>query len=169
MNKRTALFASLTIVMAAALSGCGFELQRTTALPFKRIQLAGFPARSTMAAELKRQIVASGSTQVVESMANADLIFLCLKDSREKVVAASTAYAQVRDLTLTTRLRYMVRTPDGRVLITPAEVSLSRDMNYNESNALAKEQEADTLFSAMQRDIASQVLHRLAAIKTGNK
>lgn len=168
-DRRTWLRAAAIAALTAGLAACGFELQRTTALPFKHLQLAGFDARSTMAAELKRQINATGSTTTVETMAKADVILLCLRDSREKVVAASTAFAQVRDLTLVARLKFMVRTPDGRVLITPTEVALNRDMDYNETNALAKDQEADMLFRAMQSDIANQILRRLAAVKTAAK
>jgi LPS-assembly lipoprotein len=39
-------------------------------------------------------------------------------------------------------------------------------MTYNERDALAKEQEEELLYRAMQSDIASQVLRRLAAIQT---
>ena len=169
MTRRAALRAALGGALAAAVAGCGFELRRATPLAFKRVQLAGFATRSTMADELRRQILASGSSQVVESMAQADLIILCLKEGRDRVAAASTAYAQVRDITLTARLRYMVRTPDGRVLITPTDVALSRDMNYNESNATAKEQESDMLFRAMQADIAGQVMRRLSKLGAAKK
>jgi LPS-assembly lipoprotein len=41
---------------------------------------------------------------------------------------------------------------------------LSRDLNYSEVQALAKEQEEAELFRDMQSDIVNQVLRRLAAI-----
>jgi len=40
-----------------------------------------------------------------------------------------------------------------------------RDLTYNETNALAKEGEAELLFRDMQNDIAQQTLRRLAAVK----
>ncbi len=168
MNSRRLFLAgtaSLAAGLSVALGGCGFELQRARPLPFKRIQLAGFDERSPMAEALKRQIDATGSTSVVESMAQADVILLCLLDKRQKVAATSSAFAQVTDITLTSRLRFMVRTPDGRVLILPTEVALARDMNYSETNALAKEQEADSIYRFMESDIAAQVVRRLAALK----
>jgi LPS-assembly lipoprotein len=42
---------------------------------------------------------------------------------------------------------------------------LSRDMSYSESAALAKEQEEALLFKAMQSDIVSQVMRRLASVQ----
>jgi LPS-assembly lipoprotein len=59
-----------------------------------------------------------------------------------------------------------VHTPAGKELIAATEISTSRDMTYNERDALAKEQEEELLYRAMQSDIASQVLRRLAAIQT---
>ena len=46
----------------ATLGACGFELKRPPALRFKTIQLAGFPSRSPLAEELKRNIDASTTT-----------------------------------------------------------------------------------------------------------
>lgn len=41
----------------------------------------------------------------------------------------------------------------------------TRDLSFNETNALAKEGEADLLFRDMQSDIAQQLMRRLAAVK----
>jgi LPS-assembly lipoprotein len=62
------------------------------------------------------------------------------------------------------RLNFRLRTPAGKVLIAPTEIALSRDMSYSESVALAKEQEEALLYRAMQTDIVSQVMRRLAAV-----
>jgi LPS-assembly lipoprotein len=70
----------------------------------------------------------------------------------------------VRDLTLRTRLSFRLRTPAGRVLIRDTELLLSRDMSYNETDALAKEQEETMLYRGMQSDIVDQVMRRLAAV-----
>ena len=54
----------------------------------------------------------------------------------------------------------------GKELIAPTEILQSRDMSYTESAALAKEQEEAALYRAMQTDIVSQVLRRLASVQT---
>ncbi|HSV71260.1 MAG TPA: LPS assembly lipoprotein LptE [Methylibium sp.] len=158
MRRRLALLAPV----AAALTGCGFQLRRPPTLNFATVQLVGFPQRSPFTDELKRHIEASGSTRVVE--AQPQVILEALEDVREKSVAAQTAAGQVREFTLRTRLRFRLRTPAGRVLIPPTELLLTRDMSYNESNALAKEQEEAMLNRSMQRDIVEQVMRQLAAV-----
>ncbi len=149
------------------LAGCGFELKRPPRLQAQRIQLRGFGALSTMSEELKRQLRASPGVTLVEAITQADLVLEALIDRREQVVATSTAVGLVSELTLRTRLRFVVRNPAGKEVIPETELLLSRDMGYSETNAMAKESESELLFRAMETDIATQVLRRLAALPAG--
>lgn len=152
------------LAAAAALAGCGFELRRAPEFRFSTIALAGFAPRSTLAEELKRQIATSPTTRVVDAAAQAQVVLEALADSRDRSVVASTASGQVREITLRARLEFRLHARAGKELIAPTEIVLSRDMSYNESAALAKEQEEADLFRAMQGDIAAQVMRRLAAV-----
>ena len=147
------------------LSACGFELRRAPALQFTTIQLRGFGRRSEMEDELRRNINASTTSHVVESAAEAQVVLETQVDALEKVVVASTAAGQVREVTLRNRFTFRVRTPSGTELIPSTEILLTRDMSYNETFALAKEQEETVLYRAMQSDIVAQVMRRLAAIR----
>lgn len=155
---------ALLACCALLATGCGFQLRRPPTLSFARIQLVGFPARSAFTEELKRAIEASGSTRVVRSIGEADAVLEALQDLNDKVVAAQTATGQVRAFYLRTRLTFRLRTPGGRVLIPDTTLLLTRDMSYNETNALAKEQEEQALYRDMQTDIVDQVMRRLAAV-----
>jgi LPS-assembly lipoprotein len=149
---------------AAALAGCGFQLRRAPQLRFRTIALSGFDRFSPLAEELRVNIDATPTTQVVETPAQAQVVLEALADARERSVVASTAAGQVRELQLRTRLQFRVRNAAGRELIPATEILLSRDMNYSESLALAKEQEEQLLYRAMQTDIVAQVMRRLAAV-----
>lgn len=150
------------LAAAATASGCGFALRGTLALPFRSIALVGFAPRSPLADELRRTLTAS--VQVIDAPARVDVVFEALADRREKTVVASTAAGQVRELQLRLRLDFRLSTPKGRLLIDPTELLLTRDMSYDERDALAKEQEETQLFRAMQSDIVHQVMRRLAAV-----
>lgn len=150
--------------LASLAGGCGFQLRRAAELQFKSVMFRGFPARSSLAEELRTQIDASKTTVVVDSLAQAQVVLEALLDVREKSVVASTAAGQVRELQLRTRLSFQLSTPSGKLLIAPTELLQSRDMSYSESLALAKEQEAALLYRAMQSDIIAQVMRRLAAV-----
>jgi LPS-assembly lipoprotein len=150
------------VLAAAALAaGCGFELRRAPELPFRRIALVGFEPRSPLGEDLRRAL---GDVQLVEHPARADVVLEALEDERQRVVVASTAGGQVRELQLRTRLVFRLSTPKGRSLIPPTELLLARDMSYTETSALAKEQEEAELFQAMHGDIVAQVMRRLAAV-----
>ncbi len=147
---------------AWAFAGCGFQLRQPARLLFGSIALTGFPKRSLLEEELKRQLLLQ--VKVLDSPDKADVILQSLDDVREKSVVASTAAAQVRELTLRLKFNFRARTPGGRELIPRAELLLSRDLSYSETAALAKQLEEAELFREMQADVVAQVLRRLAAV-----
>ena len=156
-------------LLAAALlplAGCGFELRRAPELKFHSIQLANFKPRSPLAAELRRSINASTTTVVVEGLAQAQVVLDAVEDVRQKVVVASGAVGQVTEFQLRARFKFRLRSVSGRELIPETEILQNRDLSYTESAALAKEQEENFLYRAMQNDIVSQVMRRLASVQT---
>jgi LPS-assembly lipoprotein len=163
MRRRSLL---ATVTLASVLTACGFELRRAPELRFSSIALQGFAPRSPLAEELRRLLQTSPTTRIVEAAPQAQVVLEALADTRQKSVAASTSFGQVRELQLRSRLRFRLRTPAGQELIPVTEIALSRDMSYSETSALAKEQEEAFLFRAMEADIAQQVLRRLAAVRT---
>ena len=159
MRRRLLLGAALT------LTGCGFGLKRAPELSFKTIQLNGFAPRSPLAAELRLNLETSPTTRVVESASEAQVVLQALSESREKVVVAQTTANQIREFELRLRFNFRVRSVAGKDLIPDSEILLRRSLTYTESAALAKEQEEAFLYRAMQSDIVSQVLRRLASVR----
>ena len=143
----------------SSLSGCGFALRQTPPLPFTRIYLSGFGARSPLATELRARL--AESVQVVATPGQAEVVLQSLVDRRERSVVASTAAGQVRELQLRLRFEFSLLSPGGRQLIAPSELMLTRDMSYSETAALGKAQEEAELYAAMQADVVQQVLRRL--------
>lgn len=158
MHRRSVLLA------AATLTGCGFELRREPELPFKTLALTGFAPDSPLAAGLKRQIRRT-PVQLLDDPARAEVVLEVLYEWRDRTVVASTSVGQVREFQLRLQFDYLVRTASGELLVPKVEVRLARDMNYTETAALAKEQEAANLYGAMHSDAIAQVMRRLAAVK----
>ena len=155
---------TLLTASAALLAGCGFELRQTQPLPMRSIALVGFARHSALERALKQALDRAG-VLVRDNPAQAEVVLDSLGDARERSVAASTAAGQVREVTLRVRLRFRAATPQGRLLLAPADLLLTRDMSYNETAALAKQQEEALLYSAMEDDIVAQVLRRLVSVK----
>ena len=83
-----------------------------------------------------------------------------------KVVVASSAVGQVTEFQLRARFTFRLKSFAGRELIPRTEITQNRDMSYTESAALGKEQEEGYLYRAMQSDIVSQVMRRLASVQS---
>jgi LPS-assembly lipoprotein len=148
--------------LASGLAGCGFRLRAPPKLGFSSIHLAGFARRSPLEEEFRRQL--SQQVAVLESPAKADVVLQALDDARERSVVAQTSAAQVREMQLRLKFNFRVTTPGGRELIPRAELLLSRDLSFTETQALAKQYEEAELFREMQADVVAQVMRRLAAV-----
>ena len=146
-----------------ALAGCGFVLRRPPVMAFQRIALVGFAPRSPLGHDLHQHL--QQALQVVDLPAQAEVVLQVLTDRRERSVVASTAAGQVRELQLRLRFEFRLLTPAGRELSPVTELLLSRDMSYSETVALAKAQEEAEIYSAMQADVAQQVLGQLAQLR----
>jgi LPS-assembly lipoprotein len=157
----------LAVSGAIALSGCGFQLRQAPSFVFDSIYIGSAPS-SSLGNELKRSIGASGAVKVAASPAPeaAQVVLDVLGDQREKVVVGLNASGQVREFQLRTRLRFKLRTPQGKELIPETELLQQRDISFTESAALAKEAEEQLLYRDMQTDIVQQLMRRLAALKS---
>lgn len=164
LGRRELLLCGASALAGLALAGCGFQLRRYQALKFQSIELVGFPSHSQFQHQLALAIEATG-TKVVESLPEAEVVLHCLQESRDQLAVVSTTAGQVRELSLRYRFRFrLTRVRDDEVLIKDVDLLLARDLTYNEADALAKQQEADFLYRAMQNDLVDQVMRRLAAV-----
>lgn len=156
----------LGFMIAALLSACGFHLRSAadTNLPFKTIYL-GFPESSPLGTELRRNIRGGGNTAVLPTEKDAQASMVVLSETRDKSVLSLNKLGRVREYSLSYTLRFRVTDSKGQELLAPTEIMLKRDINYDESQVLAKEGEEAMLYRDMQRDLVQQVLRRLAAIK----
>jgi LPS-assembly lipoprotein len=183
MNRRALLHTAVlssSLLLASGLTGCGFALRQSQPMAFRTIALNGFAGNSPMAVELARALEAQG-VAVVESSAQAvaragdlpagaaplsgHVILEAQADQRDQAVATTTAFGQVRDMSLRTRLKFRLLRADGSELLPVTDLLLTRDLPYNEKDALARQDEFEQTHRAMQSDLVSQVLRRLAAAR----
>jgi LPS-assembly lipoprotein len=165
-NRRLALALSFSLAAPALLAGCGFRLRGSgpgAMLPFKTVYLG--VAASPLATELKRNIVSGGDTLVVDDPKAADATLEIVSQGRDKKVLSLNSQGRVREYTLVSRLIFQVKDAQGKILLAPTEIAISRVLSFNESQVLAKEAEEASLYREMQSDLVQQVMRRLAAIK----
>lgn len=159
----------LAAIFAAVLTGCGFQLRGTLSgnLPYKTMMIA-LPDTSEVRVWLERYINAAGSTEIIDDPKLADATFQQLSDSRIKTILSVNAQGRVREYRLQLNYRFRVVNAKGQILVPPNEVSLSRDITFDDSNVLAKDLEEGLLWRDMNNDLVNQIMRRLSIIKPKN-
>ena len=178
MNRRSLLASGVTLGLTSLLAGCGFKLRGSLSFAFDSIAVN--PATGGLvAAELRRalasnvRLVGGGEPAAVEpgrsgALGNqsAQVVLDIVSEQREKTVVGVNAAGQVREFQLRIRVKFRLRTAQGKELIEETELLQQRDISFNESAVLAKETEEALLYRDMQTDIVQQLMRRLAAVKS---
>ncbi|WP_211453378.1 LPS assembly lipoprotein LptE [Collimonas antrihumi] len=155
----------LILIMTAMLCACGFHLRSSANLPFKSLYMTFAPA-SPLGIELKRNILASGNTQVLKTAEGADAILEVLGETQEKVILTTNSSGRASEYMLYYRLTFRVTDGEKKELLPATLITLKRDISYNSSQELSKGAEEVLLYRDMRSDMVQQVLRRLAALKT---
>lgn len=153
----------LTLGLALLVAGCGFHLRGTAEVPFDSVYIPG--ATGGMALDLKRNIQAGTRARVVEDPKAADAVLQFTEETRQKEILSLTSTGRVREFQLRYRVGFRVHDGKGADYLPPSTIELTRDVTFNDTEILAKEQEEQLLFRDMQSDMVQQIMRRLAAAK----
>ena len=153
----------VAVALLVAVAGCGFKLRGTADVPFETLYLPG--ATGGIALDLKRNIEAGTHAKVVDDPAKAEAVLQFTEESRQKEVLSLTGTGRVREFQLRYRVGFRVHDGKGNDYVPQNTVQLTRDVTFNDTEILAKEQEEQLLFRDMQSDMVQQILRRLAAAK----
>ncbi len=148
------------IVLAAAflLSSCGFHLRGQADLPFDSLYLIGSPTFTT---PLARAVRSGSKARITTNAKEADVTLQILSEARERSILSLSGAGRVQELQLRYRVNFRLTDKAGRELIASNEILLKRDLLYNDSDVLGKEQEEALLYRDMQTDAVQQVVRRL--------
>ena len=149
---------------ALFLAACGFQLRGAVSLPYQTMHIA-LPPASEVGALLKRQLRANGKLQVVDTPAEAEAVFLPVSEARAKNILSINTQGLVREYQLVLRYAFRLTDAKGQTLVPVSQITLTRDITFNDSAILAKDQEEILLWRDMQNDLVNQILRRLAAAK----
>ena len=150
-------------MLALLLAGCGFRLRGTAEVPFESVYVPG--ATSGIALDLKRNIQAGTKARVVDDPKAADAVLQFTEETRQKEILSLTGTGRVREFQLRYRVGFRVHDGKGTEYVPPSTIQLTRDVTFNDTEILAKEQEEQLLFRDMQTDMVQQIMRRLAAAK----
>jgi LPS-assembly lipoprotein len=83
-----------------------------------------------------------------------------------KTILSLNSNGRVRQYLLTYNIVFRVLDKQGNELLAPTQITLTRPIDFNETQLLAKEQEEALLYKDMQTDLVQQMMRRIAAVKT---
>ena len=150
---------ALCLAGISLLCACGFQLRGQTTLPFDTLYVQG---ASPMLVELKRNVAAGSQTKLINQTEGADAVLAVSVEAREKVILSLDTSGRVREYQLRYRVGFVVHDSKGQSWIPSSEIALTRDISFNDSQIIAKENEEALLYRDMQTDMVQQIVRRLA-------
>ena len=151
---------ALLIFASLVLASCGFHLRGTANVPFETLYLPS--ATGGIALDLKRNIQAGTRAKVVDDIKKADAVMQFTEETRTKEILSLTGTGRVREYQLRYRVGFRVHDGKGGDYVPQTTIQLTRDINFNDSEILAKEAEEGLLYRDMQTDMVQQIMRRLA-------
>ena len=152
---------SIALIFTLLLAACGFQLRGTAALPFDTLYMQN--TGGGVALDLKRNIQSGTRTRVVDDPKQAAAVLDFTQEVREKVILSLGGTGRVREYQLRYRVGFRVHDGKGGEFLPVSTVQLTRDISFNDTDVLAKENEEQQLYRDMQFDMVQQIMRRLAA------
>jgi LPS-assembly lipoprotein len=154
----------LVALPLSALHGCGWHLQGTTRLPetVSVTYIETDDRYSDLYRALRDSLSAAG-VHVAADTRTATATVKIIKETTGQRVLSVSARNTPEEYEVFYELEYSVsdRTHE---LIAPQKIELTRDYSFDETAVLAKEREQSILRQALARDLASQVVRRMATL-----
>jgi LPS-assembly lipoprotein len=158
--------AALGAVLTVTLAACGFHLQGVAKLPpvLGRTYVDTTDRYTDFHQSLAEALDVSGSRLVGTSTEATAVVEIRRDESGQRVLSVS-ARNTPREYEVYYTVEYRVRA-GTKELLAPQTVTLTREYSFDESALLAKQQEQETIRSALARELAGLVMRRLAALPT---
>jgi LPS-assembly lipoprotein len=158
---------ALLLLMVLALAACSFHLRGSN---FKDIQLAfkslylKAPGETPFVADLRRTLK-SNKIELATTADKADLVLEVVSEQTLKQILSLSGAGRVQEYQLFYKVSLRAYDNQQNDWLPAEEISLSRILEYDDSQVLAKEQEEALLYKDMRSDAVMQALRRLYRAK----
>jgi len=160
---------ALILLLALALSACGFQLRGSYNLPWETLAIAGVPENNELYFQIKRSLEAGSQTKVIADAKGAKATLVVMQNLQHKNILSLSGKGLVREFQLTRTFMYRIQDAQGKEVLPASQIVLQRDMTFDDERIFAKEAEEAMIWREMQRDMVQQLLRRLAASSHGIK
>ena len=159
---RRAMLGFIATAPFSGLIACGFRLRGMVDLPFKVIAITGNPS-PPLRADLQTAILTGTDAKVAINPKDADLILEITNDINSREILAYNSNGQVSAYRLNIRVGFRAYDLAGAEIVPEAEIYMTRDMDFTVSTVLATDVQIQQFLTLMRKDLAIQILRRVAA------
>ena len=159
---RRTMLGLFALAPITGLVACGYRLRGMVDLPYKVIAITGNPS-PPLRADLQTSILTGTDAKVAINPKDADLILEITSDLNGREILAYNANGQVSAYRLNIRVEFRVYDNFGADVVPEAEIYMTRDMDFSVSTVLATDVQMQQFLSLMRKDLAVQILRRVAA------
>lgn len=146
----------------SGLIACGYRLRGMVDLPFKVIAITGNPS-PPMRADLQTAILTGTDVKVAINPKDADLILDITNDISGREILAYNSNGQVSAYRLNIRVGFRAYDTSGAEIVPESELYMTRDMDFSSATVLASDAQQQQFLTLMRKDLAIQILRRVAA------
>jgi LPS-assembly lipoprotein len=156
---------SLTLVLALALSACGFHLRNALVLPddLGPIRVEARDRYSPLADSLTQSIEGVGA-EIAQDAATDVTVLDLLSERWGDIPIAVDQFGRAQEFALRYAVAFEMRKPDGTMLVPRQVIELSRDYVANPVRAIGTEGEREILIREMRREMAASILRRVGTV-----
>jgi len=157
--------AVIGLIATAPLSGliaCGWRVRGMVDLPYKVIAITGNPS-PPMRADLQTAILTGTDVKLAINPKDADLILDITNDISGREILAYNSNGQVSAYRLNIRVSFRAFDTGGSEVVPDSDLYMTRDMDFSSSTVLATDVQQQQFLTLMRKDLAIQILRRVAA------
>ncbi len=154
----------LFLVIAIALSSCGFKLKGSYEIPYQTLYLQA-AGESRVGRIIRRKIQRKSNIEIVQTLSAAEATINILEEVSTRAVAVLSNVGSVDEYELIYTVRYRVGPGQNSSNMTEGQIVLRRKITHSDLDIAAKSNEEDALINDMASEAATGILVRLSRTK----
>ena len=164
MKPEQSLFVSVVALLLALLPACGFHLRGDVELPpaLQETYLESRNPYTGIARALRVELEAAGGS-VLESDEHATAVLRIVREISENRILSVGSTGKASEYELFNEVVFSLSAAEGKVLIKPQTLRMTRDLVFDETELLGKISEAEGIHRQMRRNMARQIIIRIGA------
>ncbi len=162
----------LAVLLAAAVSGCGFHLRSALVLPadLGPVAVTAVDPYSPLADTLARSLERTGATPAAADAVEGATRLEILSEKWADLPIAVDAQGRAQEYSLRYAVVFRLRKGDETMIVPQQAVELSRDYIAPPADSIGRSSERELLVGEMRRDMSATILRRIdAALRASTK